>query len=57
MRDELGDMIYESNKLVLLLFGPGVPYSNLRVHQTLRKSPVEMKEGFSASGKVERERE
>jgi len=57
MRDEVGDVICESNKLVLPLFGPGAPYSSLGVHYKSRKSLVEIKEGFGTSEKVGRERE
>jgi len=57
MQEEVDDVIYESNKLVLLSFGPGVPCSSLRVQHKSRKSLVEMKETFGTSEKVERERE
>jgi len=57
MRDEVGGVIYESNKLVLPSLDPGVPYSNLRAHHKPRKSLAETKEAFSTGGEVERERE
>jgi len=50
---EVGDVIYESNKLVLSLFSLVVPCSGLRVHQKSGKSLVEMKEAFGTGGKAE----
>jgi len=54
---EVGDVSYESNKLVLPSLNPGAPCSNLRVYHKSRKSLVEIKEAFGTGEKVERERE
>ena len=57
MQDEVGGVICESNRLVLSSLDPGAPCSGLRAYHKSKESLVEMKEAFSTSEKVERERE
>ena len=57
MREEVGDAIYESNRLALPSLCPWAPCSSLRVHNESRKPLMEMKEVFSTSEKAGREEE